>query len=329
MPSKKADLVKAFKTFDKDNSGSLDAQEFLAILTRESGGLQMNEEDAKEMLEEFDENGDGVLQMDEFISAMTELEDFADDGDIEDEVEDDDDLGGDEPDDAAGEELKPKAAPKVSADGIEWTDPRGPCTVRVHLDPKDSSALQYTVLPGGEGPPAGTRKNNFKTIKFQVDSDGKAFLELMDGMQDNDDPGNLCFPSTDPDRFQAAQQLRDFCKSKGINGCDVGLYLNTDGFCGLPSCWSMENFDNPTMDKPGPATICFSCSGAANCCWQCGVGNSTYKVMGCRACRKAQNSGITCCKCKKPHTAAVGHKAAKSCSKHYNPSECAYCCGGI
>ena len=36
MPSK-ASLTKAFKEFDKDASGTLDATEFLAVLTRQVG----------------------------------------------------------------------------------------------------------------------------------------------------------------------------------------------------------------------------------------------------------------------------------------------------
>ena len=52
-----------FATFDTDGSGTLDAEELLAILTRGASGLSL--EDAKEIVDDFDENKDGVLSVDE------------------------------------------------------------------------------------------------------------------------------------------------------------------------------------------------------------------------------------------------------------------------
>jgi hypothetical protein len=42
-------------------------------------------------------------------------------------------------------------------DNVEWVDPRGPATVRIHKA-DDGCMMSYTVLPGGEGPEPGTRK---------------------------------------------------------------------------------------------------------------------------------------------------------------------------
>ena len=52
-----------FATFDADGSGTLDAEELLAVLTRGAGGLSL--EDAKEIVNDFDDNKDGVLSVDE------------------------------------------------------------------------------------------------------------------------------------------------------------------------------------------------------------------------------------------------------------------------
>ena len=65
-------LRELFKTFDADGSGTLDAEELLAILTRGSAGLSL--EDAQEIVRDFDENMDGVLSVDEFVKAMNAVE---------------------------------------------------------------------------------------------------------------------------------------------------------------------------------------------------------------------------------------------------------------
>lgn len=79
------DILAAFKLFDKDDSGALDAKEFAAILTR-PGETALSEHDAAEIIKEFDANGDGVLQFKEFAKAwgklvgqITENSDYTDD----------------------------------------------------------------------------------------------------------------------------------------------------------------------------------------------------------------------------------------------------------
>ena len=68
-----ARLRNAFDVFDVDKSGSLSAEELRAVLTRPGGGQAMSEEDAAKLLKEFDINGDGVLDVDEFVLMMSGL----------------------------------------------------------------------------------------------------------------------------------------------------------------------------------------------------------------------------------------------------------------
>jgi len=162
------------------------------------------------------------------------------------------------------------------------------------------------------------RKKGFNKIQFQVDSDGKAFLELCGGAQDPDDPGNLCLPPTDPPRFKACKELRDFCKAKGIN-CDVGNYLDREGFGAMPTCWKMENFDNPELGKAGKAVICNACAGGKSmACWKCGI-SATHTIKVCAKCRFGANKG-KCVKCK----SAKGSGTANTCST-CDVKGCAFC----
>lgn len=61
-------LRSLFNTFDRDGSGTLDAEELLEILTRGTSSLSL--EDAKEIVNDFDDNKDGVLSVEEFVKAM-------------------------------------------------------------------------------------------------------------------------------------------------------------------------------------------------------------------------------------------------------------------
>lgn len=83
-----ASLKKSFDVFDEDGSGSLDADEVLQILTRMTGGAEpLSEADAREFIQEFDRDGDGLIDFNEFIIAMGVVVDAHDaDGDGEAEV---------------------------------------------------------------------------------------------------------------------------------------------------------------------------------------------------------------------------------------------------
>ena len=69
MPSA-AELEDAFKAFDTDKSGSLSADEFVKILTREGGGSAMGVAEARALIASVDANGDGELQLEEYIALM-------------------------------------------------------------------------------------------------------------------------------------------------------------------------------------------------------------------------------------------------------------------
>lgn len=69
-----ARLRAAFAAFDIDGSGTLTAAELAAALTRKGGGDALSEEDAREIIEFADANGDGVLSIDEFVKLMSGLD---------------------------------------------------------------------------------------------------------------------------------------------------------------------------------------------------------------------------------------------------------------
>ena len=64
------ELIKAFEAFDVDGSGALSADELIKILSRPSGAAPMSLQDAKELIAIVDKNGDGELQLEEFIDLM-------------------------------------------------------------------------------------------------------------------------------------------------------------------------------------------------------------------------------------------------------------------
>ena len=64
------ELVKAFEAFDADGSGTLSADELIKILSRPSSAAPMSIEDAKQLIAMVDKNGDGVLQLEEFVDLM-------------------------------------------------------------------------------------------------------------------------------------------------------------------------------------------------------------------------------------------------------------------
>ena len=76
-------LEAAFAVFDEDGSGQLSSDEVLKVLTRMTGsGSELTEEDAKDFIKQFDRNGDGLLSINEFITAMNVMSDaYDEDGD--------------------------------------------------------------------------------------------------------------------------------------------------------------------------------------------------------------------------------------------------------
>lgn len=62
-------LQLAFKLFDKDGNGSIEADEIKAVL----GDSKMTSEQIDDIINQVDENGDGSIQFDEFVHMMKKL----------------------------------------------------------------------------------------------------------------------------------------------------------------------------------------------------------------------------------------------------------------
>lgn len=65
-------LIAAFSRFDEDSSGTISSAEMLTILTeyRAGGESMMTLDDAREVISDFDRNGDGVLDISEFVTFL-------------------------------------------------------------------------------------------------------------------------------------------------------------------------------------------------------------------------------------------------------------------
>jgi len=69
-----ADIREAFSVFDSDGSGSLSADELCKILTQPTDGNRpFTRAEAMALIAKFDTNGDGVLQLEEFVKAFGEV----------------------------------------------------------------------------------------------------------------------------------------------------------------------------------------------------------------------------------------------------------------
>ena len=66
--NKEEELRRAFGVFDADGSGSLSKAEIHEIFMRPGGGHALTEAEVEELIAEFDLNGDGELQFEEFCA---------------------------------------------------------------------------------------------------------------------------------------------------------------------------------------------------------------------------------------------------------------------
>ena len=95
MPTKTERIQRAFELFDTDGNGSLSIAELKAVLTRPGGGHALTDKEVAAIIAEFDANGDGELQIDEFalmwgplVEQQLQEEEEEDDDEEEDDEED-------------------------------------------------------------------------------------------------------------------------------------------------------------------------------------------------------------------------------------------------
>lgn len=62
-------IKESFKTMDTDGNGTIDAQEFKVALLK--NGEHVTDEDVNVIIASIDKNGDGVIQLNEFIEFMS------------------------------------------------------------------------------------------------------------------------------------------------------------------------------------------------------------------------------------------------------------------
>ena len=62
-------LQQAFRLFDRDGNGSIEASEIRQVL----GDSKMSPEQIDDIIQEVDKNGDGEIQFDEFVHMMKTL----------------------------------------------------------------------------------------------------------------------------------------------------------------------------------------------------------------------------------------------------------------
>ena len=69
----KAAIRRAFQLFDTDGDGALSVEEMQAVLKRPGGGGLLSDEDVQNVINDFDQNGDGVLQYEEFVQLWLSM----------------------------------------------------------------------------------------------------------------------------------------------------------------------------------------------------------------------------------------------------------------
>ena len=67
----RGEILMAFQLFDKDKSNTIDLQELKEAM--KALGIFMSKQETNEMLERVDKDGSGCLEQDEFIALMSEI----------------------------------------------------------------------------------------------------------------------------------------------------------------------------------------------------------------------------------------------------------------
>ena len=97
MPTKTERIQRAFELFDTDGNGSLSIAELKAVLTRPGGGHALTDKEVTAIIAEFDANGDGELQIDEFALMWGPLVEQQQQQEEEEEEEEEDEEDDDTP----------------------------------------------------------------------------------------------------------------------------------------------------------------------------------------------------------------------------------------
>ena len=63
-----SDIIEAFKIFDKDGNGYINAAEFRHVMS--NLGEKLTEQEVDELIKEADKDGDGQVNYDEFVNMM-------------------------------------------------------------------------------------------------------------------------------------------------------------------------------------------------------------------------------------------------------------------
>ena len=71
-----AEYKEAFDMFDKDGSGTIDVGEIVKIM--KNFGYPINKSEAQRMISEIDDNGDGELDFEEFVTLMEKQTNYVD-----------------------------------------------------------------------------------------------------------------------------------------------------------------------------------------------------------------------------------------------------------
>ena len=74
-----AEYKEAFDLFDKDGSGSIDVNEIVKIM--KNFGYPMKKSEAQKLIAEIDDNGDGELDFEEFVTLMEKQTSYVDETD--------------------------------------------------------------------------------------------------------------------------------------------------------------------------------------------------------------------------------------------------------
>ncbi len=91
VPEEKLEEYKeSFDYFDRDLSGEITIQELKGLLT--SLGQSSTNKRSKEMIEELDQNGDGMITFEEYVTIMEEQENPSGDADYDGPMDSEDDI---------------------------------------------------------------------------------------------------------------------------------------------------------------------------------------------------------------------------------------------